>query len=100
MSYDKEQCTVNDLKIILDDLSNAGYSDMPIFLGNTTPLLKEAIGINFSFNKGVYFKNTYYDKDLTDCANRLKSTIDVAIKTYLSDCYHSGMNIRKENKND
>lgn len=42
----KDQCTVKDLKELLDALSTNGYDNMPIFLGNKTPLLNDAICIS------------------------------------------------------
>lgn len=59
----KDQCTVKDLKELLNELSNNGYDNMPIFLGNKTPLLNDAICISYAFDVGVYFKNTHYDKE-------------------------------------
>lgn len=41
----KDQCTVKDLKELLNELSNNGYDNMPIFLGNKTPLLND-VGIH------------------------------------------------------
>ena len=43
----KEQCTVSYLKKILDNLYNEGYGDMPIFLGEETPLLEDSICIYY-----------------------------------------------------
>lgn len=68
----KDQCTVKDLKELLYKLSANGYDNMPIFLGNKTPLLNDAICISYAFDVGVYFKNTYYDKELVNTADQLK----------------------------
>lgn len=85
---------VKDLKELLDSLSDNGYGDMPIYLGDKTPLLKDAVCIDFSCNTGLHFKNTYYNKELVDSANELKNTLDVAVKKYVSRCYNAGRNIK------
>lgn len=51
----KDQCTVKDLKELLDELSTNGYDSMPIFLGNKTPLLNDAICISYAFDVGGIF---------------------------------------------
>ena len=84
----KDQCTVKDLKELLNELSNNGYDNMPIFLGNKTPLLNDAICISYAFDVGVYFKNTHYDKELVNAADQLKNEIDVAVKKYIAHCYY------------
>ena len=91
-----DQCTVKDLKKLLNRLSDCGYDNMPIYLGDKTPLLNDAICISYSFNAGVYFKNTYYDKELAKSAQELKDTVDVAIKKYLAHCYHAGRSIKPD----
>ena len=87
---------VNDLKELLENLSDNGYDDMPIYLGDKTPLLKDAVCIDFSCNTGLHFKNTYYNKELVESANELKNTLDKAVKRYISRCYHAGRNIKPD----
>lgn len=91
-----DQCTVKDLKELLNHLSAIGYDNMPIYLGDKTPLLNTSICINYSFDAGMYFKNTYYDKELAKSAEELKDTVDVAIKKYVAHCYHAGRNIKPD----
>ena len=92
----KEQCTVSYLKKILDNLCNEGYGNMPIFLGEETPLLEDSICIDYLCNKGVHIKNTYYDKKLVDNANKFKNAIETAAKKYLKDCYDVGRYIKTD----
>lgn len=99
----EKQCTVKDLKKILDDLSARGYDDMPIYLGDKTPLLNDAICIGYSFDIGMHFNNTYYDKELVECANELKDAMDMAVSKYIFHCYYAGRNIKPDEeatKND
>ena len=95
---DKERLTVGTFKKILDELSDHGYGDMTILLGNDTPLLQDSISIHYMTNK-LLIRNLYYDKQLVDAAEKLKDSINKDIKTYLAECYHAGMNIKeKENE--
>lgn len=87
--------TVDDLKKILDSLSDHGFGSMPILLGTSAPLLEDSICINYLENK-LLIRNSHYDKQLVDAAERLKDSINKDIKTYLADCYHSGMDIKEE----
>lgn len=94
----KEILTVDSFKKILDELSVHGYGNMSILLGSDTPLLKDSIGINYMTNN-LLIRNTYYDKQLTNAAEKLKDNIDESIKQYLAECYHAGTNIKeKENE--
>lgn len=97
IAMDKEICTVDTFKKILDVLSDIGYGNMPILLGNNTPLLNDSISINYIENK-LLIRNTYYDKQFVDAATKLKEGIDKAIKDYITDCYHAGMNIREKKR--
>ena len=92
---DKEKLTVDSFKKILDELSVHGYGDMSILLGSDTPLLKDSIGINFMTNELV-IRNTYYDKQLVDAAEKLKDNVNASIKQYLAECYRATMNIKEE----
>lgn len=68
---------------------------MPIFLGNTTPLLNDSISIDY-ISKQLLIRNTYYDKEMTDASCKFKDTIDSAIQNYISTCYKAGRDINKE----
>lgn len=92
---DKEKLTVDSFKKILDELSVHGYGDMSILLGSDTPLLKDSIGINFMTNE-LLIRNTYYDKQLVDAAEKLKDNVNASIKQYLAECYRATMNIKEE----
>lgn len=96
---DKEICTVDTFKRILDELSKFGYGNMPIFLGNDTPLLNDSIGINYVCNK-LLIRNTYYDKKLVDAAEKLKRSIDESITRYIDDCHYAGMYFKEEFKDE
>lgn len=95
---DKERLTVGTFKKILDELSDHGYGEMSILLGSDTPLSQDSISIRYMTND-LLIRNTYYDKQLTNAAEKLKDNIDESIKQYLAECYHAGMNI-KEDKNE
>ena len=87
--------TVDEFKNILDSLSYHGFGSMPILLGTDTPLLEDSIYINYLENK-LLIRNPYYDKQLVDAAEKLKDSISKDIKTYLSDCYCDGRDIKEE----
>ena len=93
----KDSLTVDTFKKILDKLSDHGYGDMSILLGSDTPLLKDSISINYMKNE-LLICNTYFDKKLVDAAEELKDNINESIKHYIAECYHSGMNIKEEEK--
>lgn len=95
----KEICTVDSFKKTLDALSDHGYGNMPIFLGNDTPLLKDSICVNYMENQ-LLIRNTWYDKQLVDTAGKLKDRIDKAINKYISDCYHVGMDVKEDEMNE
>lgn len=90
----KEQYTVKELKNLLDELSDSGYGDMLIFLGKKTPLLDDSVCVKHGPNAGIYIKNTYYEDELIKNADELKNAIDIAIRTYLVNCYFSGKNVK------
>lgn len=90
----KEQYTVKELKNLLDELSDSGYGDMLIFLGKKTPLLDDSVCVEHGPNAGIYIKNTYYEDELVKNADELKNAIDIAIRTYLVNCYFSGKNVK------
>ena len=91
----KETCTVDGFKKILDALSEHGYGKMSILLGNDTPLFSDSISINYMENQ-LLIRNMYYDKQLVSAAEKLKDSINRGIEEYCSDCYHAGMNIKAE----
>lgn len=87
--------TVDEFKKILDSLSDGGFGNMSILLGTDTPLLEDSIHIDYLENK-LLIRNLYYDKQLVDAAEKLKDSINKDIKTYLSDCYCAGRDIKEE----
>ena len=87
--------TVDEFKKILDSLSDGGFGNMPILLGTETPLLEDSIYINYLENK-MLIRNSYYDKQLVDAAEKLKDSISKDIKTYYSDCYCAGRDVKEE----
>ena len=87
--------TVDEFKKILDSLSDGGFGNMPILLGTETPLLEDSIYINYLENK-MLIRNSYYDKQLVDAAEKLKDSISKDIKTYYADCYCAGRDIKEE----
>lgn len=91
----KEILTVDSFKKILDELSVHGYGDMSILLGSGTPLLKNSICINYMTND-LLIRNTYYDKQLTNAAEKLKDNIDESIRQYIAECYRDPMNIKEK----
>ena len=94
----REVYTVDEFKKILDSLSYHGFGNMPILLGTDTPLFDDSIYIDYLENK-MLIRNSYYDKQLVDAAEKLKDSINKDIKTYLADCYRAGRDIKeKENE--
>ena len=91
----REAYTVDEFKKILDSLSYHGFGNMPILLGTDTPLFDDSIYINYLENK-MLIRNSYYDKQLVDAAEKLKNSINKDIKTYYADCYRAGRNIKEE----
>lgn len=89
----KNQLTVKSLKELLDRLSANGCDDMTICLGDDTPLLKDAISLDY-ISKRLLLRNTYYDKAMADAAREFKSTIDSAIRAYICNCYDAGRFIK------
>lgn len=87
--------TVDEFKKILVSLSDGGFGNMPILLGTNTPLLEDSISINYLENK-LLIRNSYYDKQLADAAEKLKDSISKDIKTYYADCYCAGRDIKEE----
>ena len=94
-AVDEFKYTVDEFKKILDSLSDHGFGSMPILLGTDTPLLEDSIYIDYLENK-LLIRNLYYDKQLVDAAEKLKDSISKDIKTYLSDCYCAGRDIKEE----
>ena len=90
---DKKQLTVKSLKELLYKLSDNGYDDMTIYLGDDTPLLEEAISLDY-INEQLLLRNTYYDKTMVDAAREFKNTIDSAITDYVCKCYKAGRFIK------
>ena len=91
----REAYTVDEFKKILDSLTYHGFGNMPILLGTDTPLFDDSIYIDYLENK-MLIRNSYYDKQLVDAAEKLKDSISKDIKTYYADCYRAGRDIKEE----
>ena len=91
----REAYTVDEFKKILDSLSYHGFGSMPILLGTDTPLFDDSIYINYLENK-LLIRNSYYDKQLVDAAEKLKDRSSKDIKTYYADCYCAGRDMKEE----
>ena len=89
----KDQMSVGSLKKLLDKLSDNGCDDMTIYLGDDTPLLEDAISLDY-INKQLLLRNTYYDKTMVDAAREFKNAIDSAITDYIYKCYNAGRFIK------
>lgn len=89
----KNQVTVNSLKELLDKLSANGLGDMSICLGDDTPLLEDAICLDY-ISKQLLLRNTYYDKKIVDAAREFKDNINSAIQSYICKCYNAGRYIK------
>ena len=83
-----EQIKVDDLKEFLESLSNNGYGNMPIFIGNY-PLLGDAVNINYMTNE-MRFVNRYYDEQMVKAMRKLRETITNACAQYINECYKAG----------
>ena len=89
MDEDK-QMTVDNLRRLLDMISNIGHGDMLIYLGDYTPLLESSICISYTKNE-FKFRNVYYDKAITTATERMKNEISAIMRKYISDCYDAGL---------
>lgn len=86
------QITVSQLLNMLDELSQNGLGDMPIFLGENYPLKDDSITINLNENK-LQIRNTYYDEKMTKAIRKAINGLESVHRTYISDCYAAGRKI-------
>lgn len=89
-SCEDDQITVDNLRQLLEIISKAGYGDMKIYLGESTPLMRSSVAIFYPENKFLIC-NTYYDKAIVSVADKMKNNIIDAINAYISDCRAAGM---------
>lgn len=83
------QITVSQLVDILDDLSQNGFGDMPVFLGEKYPLLEDSISFNPHENK-LQIKNTYYDEKMEEAIKKAINGMEDIYRAYIIDCYKAG----------
>ena len=84
--------TVSQLVDILDDLSQNGFGDMPVFLGKKYPLLEDSINVNLHENK-LQIKNTYYDEKMEEAIKKAINGMKDIYRAYITDCYKAGRKI-------
>lgn len=89
-----KQMTVDQLLEKLSGISQSGYGDMPIVLGEKYPLLEDAIGICF-YERKLQIRNTYYDKKMTEALRKAAENMESVYRTYLEDCYKVGMEMEE-----
>lgn len=89
-SCEDTQITVNELRQLLKTLSEEGYGDMKIYLGDDTPLMRSSVSIFFPENKFL-IRNTYYDKAIVNATEKMKKGIKAIVREYISNCYDAGM---------
>nr|DAJ94515.1 MAG TPA: hypothetical protein [Bacteriophage sp.] len=82
--------TVDQLLKKLNDLSQSGYGDMLIFLGEKYPLLESAITILPRENE-LQIRNTYYDNRMAETMTKTINELENIRKTYISECILAGM---------
>lgn len=87
-----KQITVNQLLNKLNALSQNGYGDMPIFLGEKYPLLENSITISQYENK-LWIRNAYYDEKMTEAIRKAVYGLDSIYRTYITDCFAAGEKI-------
>lgn len=83
------QITVSQLLNMLDELSQNGFGDMPIFLGENYPLKDDSITINLHENK-LQIRNTYYDEKMTKAIRKAIYGMEDVHRAYIADCYKAG----------
>lgn len=83
------QITVSKLVDILDDLSQRGFGDAPVFLGENYPLLEDSISVNPSTNK-LYIRNTYYDEKMAEAIKKAINGMEDVHRAYIADCCKAG----------
>lgn len=83
------QITVSKLMDILDDLSQSGFGDVLVFLGENYPLLEDSISVNLRENK-LRIRNTYYDEKMAEAMRKAINGMKDVHRTYIADCYKAG----------
>lgn len=91
----RKQFTVDSLRDLLIRISDAGYGDMDVFIGENYPLMDDAVVTDFYHNK-MTLKNTYYDKQMAEAMRRARDDIAAVYRRYLQDCYGAGRRIDKK----
>ena len=91
----RKQFTVDSLRNLLVQISDAGYGDMEIFIGENYPLMDDAVVTDFYHNK-MTLKNTYYDKQMAEAMRRARDDIAAVYRRYLQDCYEAGCRTDKK----
>lgn len=86
------QITVSQLVDILDDLSQNGFGDTPVFLGESYPLLEDSISVNPHENK-LQIRNTYYDEKMAEAIKKAINGMEDIYRAYIIDCYKAGREI-------
>lgn len=89
-SCEDNQLTVDNLLQLLEIISKAGYGNMMLYLGESTPLMRSSIGIYYPENK-LLIRNGYYDKAITGAADKMRSSIVNAMTEYILDCRNAGI---------
>ena len=69
VSCEDDQLTVDNLRQLLEIISKAGYGNMMLYLGESTPLMRSSISIYYPENK-LLIRNGYYDKAITGAADK------------------------------
>lgn len=87
-----KQMTVDKLLERLSNLSQNGYGNMPIFLGEKYPLLEDSTTISPYENK-MWIRNTYYDEKMTEAIRKAICGMQDVHRAYIADCYKAGRRI-------
>ena len=91
----RKQFTVNSLRDLLTCISDAGFGDMDVFIGENYPLMDDAVVTDF-YHNNVRMKNTYYDKQMAEAMRRARDDIAAVYRRYLQDCYGAGCRIEED----
>ena len=94
-SCEDAQMTIDNLRRLLNLMSEGGYGDMKIYLGNDTPLMRSSIAIFYPENKFL-IRNMYYDRAIVNATEKMKKGIKAIMREYISNCYDAGMMKERE----
>lgn len=86
------QMTVDQLLKKLNNLSQNGYGNMSIFLGEEYPLLDDSISV-LPYENKLKIRNSYYDKKMTDAIRKAINDLENVHSTYIADCYAAGYKV-------